>query len=87
MEYTEGAITVQVDATHSRPGHTEGFLNPRMRINRDLSLLTLAVLSSVSPSPAAPPSPIRCLDAFSATGFWPLLFPRMAFYASLNLAR
>jgi len=59
----EGAIKLKVSQFHSKT-KTKGFLNPVMRLNRDISLCTLTWLIESKDCNHK----LKCLDAFASTG-------------------
>ena len=62
----EGGARCLVASSRARaPGSTPGFFNPKMVVNRDLVVAALAAAAAVR-APGLPP--MRCLDAFCASG-------------------
>ena len=62
----EGAVKCVCASQHAKlPGSTPGFFNPVMRVNRDMSVCAVAAAAKSHPTDLPP---MRCLDAFAASG-------------------
>ncbi|XP_007434574.1 TRMT1-like protein isoform X2 [Python bivittatus] len=57
----EADTDVQVLPNYSTPQKTDSYFNPKMKLNRQLTVCALAVLTEER-------KPLECLDAFGATG-------------------
>uniref|UniRef100_A0A8C4QJH9 tRNA (guanine(26)-N(2))-dimethyltransferase n=1 Tax=Eptatretus burgeri TaxID=7764 RepID=A0A8C4QJH9_EPTBU len=66
----EGNTQVHVLPNHSTPERSDSFFNPRMKLNRQLVMCTLAALVHER-------QPLDCLDAFGATGIMGLQWARL----------
>uniref|UniRef100_UPI00358FA3D0 TRMT1-like protein isoform X1 n=2 Tax=Myxine glutinosa TaxID=7769 RepID=UPI00358FA3D0 len=66
----EGNTQVHVLPNYSTPERSDSFFNPRMKLNRQLVMCTLAALVHER-------QPLDCLDAFGATGIMGLQWARL----------
>ena len=66
MVVEEGAVRcVASSRAASAPGSAPGFFNPKMRVNRDMSVAAVAAAAEFHPPDLVP---MRCLDAFASSG-------------------
>lgn len=62
----EGSVRcVASSLAASAPGSAPGFFNPKMRVNRDMSVAAVAAAAEFHPPDLFP---MRCLDAFASSG-------------------